>query len=369
MFELSKTAEERIKLHNQFGIKDESLKYIYEVVKLMYTVVEKDRNGNVVIDPVTKGPKTITKQRRSGKPSYAHPYEVAYYLYRRNYPIEYVITGFFHDVLEDTQYTLADISLVLDEYIKRYPEKVKDKEAFKDNILTAVDALTKKKHFSRPKEPTNPPLMTKDGQRVTLTDMKRGYYWRKGSIEENKVTRVYVTGKDLEHPEIWEEKKRELEEYNKLMIEYLNTVKESEIAHSVKAVDRMVNLTDFSKDVDSFWIEKYTRETGEFFVLTDFLDGLSDTLQDDFFFFFSIARFTRTVRKEAEINGNGNILAPVIYKNDVRDVLVENLFAGVFDDTPQKRIDKAVMEPGYPPAVIQDDYYKKGEKGTQLDEK
>ena len=59
----------------------------------------------------------------------------------------------------------------------------------------------------------------------------------------------------------------------------------------------------------------------------------------------------------------------MIYKNDVRDVLVENLFAGVFDDTPQKRIDKAVMEPGYPPAVIQDDYYKKGEKGTQLDEK
>ncbi len=325
MFELSKEAEREIKLHNQFGIKDESLKYIFEVVKLMYAVDEKDQDGNVIIDPLTNAPKKTTTFRRSGKPSYAHPYEVAYYLYRRNYPIEYVITGFFHDVLEDTQYTLNDISLVLDEYLKRYPDKVKDKESFKSNILIAVDCITKKKHFSRPKEPTNPPLMTKERQRVTLTDMKRGYYWRKGTIEENKVTRVYVKGEDLEHPEIWEEKEKELKEYNELMNEYLNTVKKSDIAHTVKAVDRMVNLTDFSKNVDSFWIEKYSRETGEFFVLTSFLDGLSMELKEDFRCAMSIARLTRTVRKEAEINGNGEIQAPAVISKNPFDEIREEM--------------------------------------------
>jgi hypothetical protein len=327
MFELSKEAEERIRLHNQFGIKDESLKYIFEVVKLMYAVDETDQDGNVIIDPLTNAPKKTTTFRRSGKPSYAHPYEVAYYLYRRNYPIEYVITGFFHDVLEDTNYTLDDISLVLDEYIKRYPEKVtnNDKESFKENILTAVDALTKKKHFSRPKEPTDPPLMTKDRQRVTLTDMARGYYWRKGTIEENKVTRVKVTGEDLEHPEIWEEKKKELEEYNELMNEYLNTVKKSDIAHTVKAVDRMVNLTDFSKNVDSFWLEKYSRETAEFFVLTDFLDGLSMELKEDYLCAMSLSRLTRVVRKEAEINGNGKIQAPAVISKNPFDEIREEM--------------------------------------------
>ena len=358
MFELSEQAEKRIGRHNHFGIKDESLKYIYEVVKLMYAVDYKDETGNVIIDPLTNAPKKATTFRRSGKPSYAHPYEVAYYLYRRSYPIEYVITGFFHDILEDTQYTLSDLSLVLDEYSKRYPEKVtnNDKESFKENILTAVDALTKKKHFSRPKEPKNPPLVTKDGQRVTLTDMKRGYYWRKGLNKigsVGSVTRIYVTGNDLEHPEIWKEKEKELEEYNRLMNEYLNTVKESNIAHTVKAVDRMVNLTDFSKDVDSFWIEKYTRETGEFFVLTGFLDGLPDTLQDDFGKAMTIARFTRTVRKEAEINGNGNILAPVVQIDTF-----EEEFKRLFNDTAEKTIKGDLSNDKLPPADISEDFYK-----------
>ncbi len=358
MFELSEQAEKRIGRHNHFGIKDESLKYIYEVVKLMYAVDYKDENGNVIIDPLTNAPKKATTFRRSGKPSYAHPYEVAYYLYRRSYPIEYVITGFFHDIIEDTQYTLSDLSLVLDEYCKRYPEKVtnNDKESFKGNILTAVNALTKKKHFSRPKEPQNPPLMTKDGQRVTLTDMKRGYYWRKGLNKigsVGSVTRVYVTGNDLEHPEIWKEKEKELEEYNRLMNEYLNTVKESNIAHTVKAVDRMVNLTDFSKDVDSFWIEKYTRETGEFFVLTGFLDGLPETLQDDFGKAMTIARFTRTVRKEAEINGNGNILAPAVQIDTF-----EEEFKRLFNDTAEKTIKGDLSNDKLPPADISEDFYK-----------
>ena len=330
-FILSESAEKRIKKAEQFGIKDEGLKFLYEYVKVMYIEGSKAECEEIFIDPNTRENIDRARKRRSGKLACTHPYEVAYYLYRYNYPVEYIIAAFFHDVIEDTkigndndspsEYTLEDISKILDLYLKRYPPKVKDKwdiypmdengklrepdiytliddpEVFKEKVLDAIDKLSKKSHFSRPKEPKEPLsyILKIPGvrvlYRVTLNDIDRGYFWRQvdypgdpliigtnttikddeidpdtGELKTPKVVKVYFEPSELDRPEEAEQKKRELQIYNGDMTEYINDVNLSDIARIVKIVDRIMNLTDFAPNVTSDWLEKYTREAVEFFL-------------------------------------------------------------------------------------------------------
>ena len=152
MFSLSEEAEQRIKKENKFGIRDERLKYIYEIVKLMYMEDEKDENGNVIINPKTGLPNQVPMRRKSGKEASTHPYEVAYILWRCGLGPKYTITGLLHDVMEDTKYTEKDIREVLDEFTKRYPDYLgcDNSQDFIEEIIDSLNRLTKKGDFGRP---------------------------------------------------------------------------------------------------------------------------------------------------------------------------------------------------------------------------
>lgn len=66
--------------------------------------------------------------RAGGEPYITHPVAVAEYLKNKGYGIDYLITALFHDLLEDTAATEAEI------------EKIGGKE-----VLSAVKLLTKRK--------------------------------------------------------------------------------------------------------------------------------------------------------------------------------------------------------------------------------
>ena len=66
--------------------------------------------------------------RAGGEPYITHPVAVAEYLKNKGYGIDYLITALFHDLLEDTAATEAEI------------EKLGGKE-----VLSAVKLLTKRK--------------------------------------------------------------------------------------------------------------------------------------------------------------------------------------------------------------------------------
>lgn len=311
MFELSKAAEERIKLHNKFGIRDESLKYLFEIVRLMYMEDEKDENGNVIINPETGLPNQVPMRRKSGKEASTHPYEVAYILWRCGLELKYPVTGLLHDIMEDTKYTEKDIREVLDEFTKKYPDNLgyDNPQDFIEEIMDSLIRLTKKGDFGRPKE-ANPPLKTLSGEIITLNDMKRGMYWRR--LPGNAVQRIKVSKEDME-PEsklMWERKKREIITYNKKMREYIAPIAEKHLSRTVKLADRISNLVDYRKDVDSLWIEKYSRETGEEVVMKLVDDTIPEMLKNALFHALQNARRTRTVRKNAEIAGTKGLACP-----------------------------------------------------------
>ena len=311
MFELSKAAEERIKLHNKFGIKDESLKYLFEIVRLMYMEEERDASGNVLKNPETGLPNKVPMLRKSGREACSHPYEVAYILWRCGLELKYPVTGLLHDVMEDTQYTEKDIRAVLEEFTKRYPDNLgcDNSQDFIEEIIDSLNRLTKKGDFGRPKE-ANPPLKTLKGEIITLNDMKRGMYWRR--LAGNAVQRIKVSIEDME-PEsrlMWLRKKREIITYNKKMREYIAPIAEKHLSRTVKLADRISNLVDYRKDVDSLWIEKYSRETGEEVVMKLVDDTIPEMLKFALFHALQNARRTRTVRKEAEIAGTKGLACP-----------------------------------------------------------
>ncbi|RYL93906.1 bifunctional (p)ppGpp synthetase/guanosine-3',5'-bis(diphosphate) 3'-pyrophosphohydrolase [Sporolactobacillus sp. THM7-4] len=68
--------------------------------------------------------------RKSGEPYINHPVEVAGILVRLKMDVTTIISGFLHDVVEDTPVTLDDI-----------------REKFGDNVATLVDGVTKLRHF------------------------------------------------------------------------------------------------------------------------------------------------------------------------------------------------------------------------------
>lgn len=321
MFSLSEKAEQRIKKKNKFGIRDERLKYIYEIVKLMYMEDEKDENGNVIINPETGLPNQVPMRRKSGKEASTHPYEVAYILWRCGLGPKYTITGLLHDVMEDTKYTEKDIREVLDEFTKRYPDYLgcDNSQDFIEEIIDSLNRLTKKGDFGRPKEP-NPPLKTRDGEVLTLNDMRRGMYWRR--LPGNSVQRRKVSIMDLNFSSrfIWILKSLEFYIYDKKMNNYIAPIAQKHLAKVVKLADRTANLVDYKKNVNSSWIEKYSRETGEYFVMGLVDDTVPEMLKNALFHALQNARRTRTVRKEAEKAGTKNLAAPPTIINKERTI-------------------------------------------------
>ena len=321
MFRLSKEAEQRIKKKNRFGIRDERLKYLTEIVKLMYMEDEKDENGNVIINPKTGLPNQVPMRRKSGKEAYTHPYEVAYILWRCKLGLKYSVTGLLHDVMEDTKYTEKDIREVLKEFTKRYPDDLgcDNSQDFIEEIIDSLNRLTKKGDFGRPKE-ANPPLKTVSGEIITLNDMMRGFFWRR--LPGNSVQRTKVSIVDMEPKSrlMWLRKKREFIIYNKKMREYIDPIAEKHLTRTVKLADRISNLVDYRKDVDSLWIEKYSRETGEYFVMKLVDDTIPEMLKFALFHALQNARRTRTVRKSAEMAGTKDLACPPTIINNERKI-------------------------------------------------
>lgn len=299
---------------------EEDLNYLYEKIKDIYKVEAKDEYGNVIIDEDTKNPKLVDSLRRSGKPKYTHPYNVAIYLYNKGYSREYVITAFFHDVLEDTKYTKEDIRKILKKYVKMYPNAVEGNEDdFLGKVINAVNCVTKKDKISRPKAP-----MLKLKNKIKIGNIEIEEVTVHELLEKKQITRnfngtlVRQSLKDLNINDLTKESQKELESYtrklagyNAKMPEYIKGIKESEndIARIVKVADRISNLTDFSPTDDSNWLEKYTRET-----VDSFLDLASGTnLEKDFMDAIRIAR-EKKCEKEKQEN---------IDKKDERELNIE----------------------------------------------
>ena len=311
----------RKSLHNGTHKKiegEEDLNYLFEEIKNLYKVEAKDEYGNVIIDEETKKPKLVDSLRRSGKPKYTHPYNVAQYLYNKGYSREYVITALFHDVLEDTKYTENDIRRILGSYWDNYHDAIKeedkdidkdknqDKEEFITKIINAVNCVTKKGKISRPKAP-----ILKLKNKIKIGNVEIEEVTVHELLEKKQITRnfdgilVRQSLKDLNKSDLTEESQKELEiyirellDYNAKMPEYIKGIKESEndIARIVKVADRISNLTDFSPTDDSNWLEKYTRETVDFF-----LDLASGTdLEQDFMDAIRIAREKKLEKEEQE---------------------------------------------------------------------
>ena len=293
---------------------EEDLNYLFEEIKKLYKVEAKDENDNIIIDKETKKPILVDSKRRSGKPKYTHPYNVAAYLYNKGYSREYVITALFHDVLEDTKYTEDDIKKILQNYLNRFSNVVEgNKEEFLEKVINAVNCVTKKGKISRPKAPI---LKLKNKIRIGNVEIEEVTVHE--LLEKKQITRnfdvilVRQSLKDLNISDLTEESQeklviytRELRGYNAKMPEYIKGIKESEndIARIVKVADRISNLTDFSPTDDSNWLEKYTRETVDFF-----LDLASGTdLEQDFMDAIRIAREKKREKEEQEKKERENI--------------------------------------------------------------
>lgn len=337
MFELSNEVQSELKKQSKFGIKDEDLKYLVEVIKFLYKKEAKDDNNNVIIDKKTGKPKLVDSLRRSGKPKYTHPYNVAAYLYNKGYSREYIITALFHDVLEDTKYTKKDIRNILEKYVDMYPNAINtDKQEFIDKVINAVDCVTKKGKISRPKAPK---LKLKNKIKlgnIEIEDVTVHELLEKKNISRNiggelkRKSFDFLNEKSLNDILEYENQKelnnyleelksiltddslKELEQYivdlknyKDKMPDYINGIKESEndIARIVKVADRISNLTDFSPTDSSIWLEKYIRETVE-----SFLDlAIGTDLDPDFRDAIKVAIHTQKVKEKNEHGDKGEL--------------------------------------------------------------
>lgn len=341
MFELNEEQQFELKKQSQFGIKDEDLKYLVEVVKFLYKKEAKDEKNNVIVDTKTGKPKLVDSLRRSGRPKYTHPYNVAAYLYNKGYSREYIITALFHDVLEDTKYTKKNIRMILEKYLEEYPNAINtDKQEFIDRVINAVDCVTKKGKISRPKAPklklkkkiklgnieiedvtVHELLEKKNISRNIGGELKRKSFDFLNEKSLNDILK-YENQKELkkELNKYLEELKsiltddslKELEQYivdlknyKDKMPNYINEINKSEndIARIVKVADRISNLTDFSQTDDSNWLEKYTRETVE-----SFLDlAIGTDLDPDFRNAIKVAIHTQKVKEKNEHGDKGEL--------------------------------------------------------------
>ena len=337
MFELSYEVQSELKKQSKFGIKDEDLKYLVEVIKYLYKKEALDDNNNVIVDAKTGKPKLVDSLRRSGRPKYTHPYNVAAYLYNKGYSREYIITALFHDVLEDTKYTEEHIRKILLKYVDLYPDAVEgNKDEFLENIIKAVNYVTKKGKISRPKAPklklkkkiklgnieiedvtVHELLEKKNISRNIGGELKRKSF---DFLNEKSLNDILEYENQKELNKYLEELKsiltddslKELEQYivdlknyKDKMPNYINEINKSEndIARIVKVADRISNLTDFSQTDDSNWLEKYTRETVE-----SFLDlAIGTDLDQDFSNAINVAIHTQKVKEKNEHGDKGEL--------------------------------------------------------------
>lgn len=316
MFELSNEIQNVLKEQSKFGIKDEDLKYLVEVVKFLYKKEAKDANNNVIIDSKNGKPKLVDSLRRSGKPKYTHPYNVAAYLYNKGYSREYIITALFHDVLEDTKYTEEDIRKILQKYVKMYPNAINtDKQEFIDRVINAVNCVTKQGKISRPKAPKlklKNKIIVEKGIEISEITFHEFFEKRQKAINIGG-TLKRISLDSLNISDLTDESQielinytRELRGYKAKMPDYINGIKESEndIARIVKVADRISNLTDFSPTDSSIWLEKYIRETEDYF-----LDLASGTdLEQDFIKAINIATLTQSVKEKNEHGDKGELI-------------------------------------------------------------
>ena len=316
MFELSNEVQSKLKKQSKFGIKDEDLKYLVEVVKFLYKKEAKDANNNVIIDSKNGKPKLVDSLRRSGKPKYTHPYNVAAYLYNKGYSREYIITALFHDVLEDTKYTEEDIRKILQKYVKMYPNAINtDKQEFIDRVINAVNCVTKQGKISRPKAPKlklKNKIIVEKGIEISEITFHEFFEKRQKAINIGG-TLKRISLDSLNISDLTDESQielinytRELRGYKAKMPDYINGIKESEndIARIVKVADRISNLTDFSPTDSSIWLEKYIRETEDYF-----LDLASGTdLEQDFIKAINIATLTQSVKEKNEHGDKGELI-------------------------------------------------------------
>ena len=315
MFELSEKQQFELKKQSKFGIKDEDLKYLVEVVKFLYKKEAKDEKNNVIVDTKTRKPKLVDSLRRSGRPKYTHPYNVAAYLYNKGYSREYIITALFHDVLEDTKYTEEHIRKILKKYVKMYPNAVEgNKDEFLENIIKAVNCVTKKGKISRPKAPKlklKNKIIVKKGIEISEITFHEFFEKRQKAINiEGTLKRISLDSLNISDLTDKSQKEltnytRELRGYKAKMPDYINGIKESEndIAKIVKVADRISNLTDFSPTDNSNWLEKYIRETEDYF-----LDLASGTdLEQDFIKAINIATHTQSVKEKHEHGDKGEL--------------------------------------------------------------
>lgn len=61
--------------------------------------------------------KHASQQRKDGTPYILHPVRVGMYLQKEGYDVRYQIVGLFHDLLEDTDATIEELSQFCDEEI------------------------------------------------------------------------------------------------------------------------------------------------------------------------------------------------------------------------------------------------------------
>ena len=315
MFELSYEVQSELKKQSKFGIKDDDLKYLVEVIKFLYKKEALDDNNNVIVDAKTGKPKLVDSLRRSGKPKYTHPYNVAAYLYHKGYSREYIITALFHDVLEDTKYTKEDIRKILQQYVEKYPNAINtDKQEFIDRVINAVDCVTKKGKISRPKAPKlklKNNIMVEKGIEISEITFHEFFEKRQKSINiRGALKRVSLESLDIS--DLTDESQAELINYTRKlrgykakMPNYINGIKDSEndIARIVKVADRISNLTDFSPTDNSNWLEKYIRETEDYFL--DLASGTN--LEQDFIKAINIATLTQSVKEKLEHGDKGEL--------------------------------------------------------------
>ena len=288
---------------------EEDLNYLFEEIKKLYKVEIKDKNDNTIIDDKTKKPILIDSKRRSGKPKYTHPYNVAAFLYNKEYSRKYVITALFHDVLEDTKYTEDDIRRILQNYLNRFPNVVNgNKDEFFETIINAVKCVTKQGKLSRPKAPKlklKNKIVVEKGIEINEITFHEFFEKRQKAINIGG-TLKRVSLEDLDISDLKDESEaellnyiRKLRGYKAKMPNYINGIKESEIARIVKVADRISNLTDFSPTDDSIWLDKYIIETEEYFL--DLANGTD--LEQDFINAIRTATLTKNV-KEYHENGD-----------------------------------------------------------------
>lgn len=314
MFELSYEVQSELKKQSKFGIKDVDLKYLVEVIKFLYKKEALDDNNNVIVDMETGKPKLIDSLRRSGRPKYTHPYNVAAYLYNKGYSREYTITALFHDVLEDTKYTKKNIRMILEKYLEEYPNAINtDKQEFIDRVINAVDCVTKKGKISRPKAPIlklKEKIKVENDIEISEVTFHEFFEKRQKAINiKGKLKRILLDSLNIS--DLTEESQKELINYTRKlsgykvkMPSYINEIKKSKIARIVKVADRISNLTDFSPTDNSNWLEKYIRETEDYF-----LDLASGTdLEQDFIEAIKVATLTQNVKKENEHGDKGELI-------------------------------------------------------------